>query len=71
MAWAFFQAQAPWYQRTSSFWVMSAKQEEMRQRRLAALIDDSEKGRRLDMLTSKAKKSPRSERPANIKKKAA
>jgi uncharacterized protein YdeI (YjbR/CyaY-like superfamily) len=59
MAWAFFQAQAPWYQRTSSFWVMSAKQEETRQRRLATLIDDSEKGRRLDMLTSKAKKSPK------------
>jgi uncharacterized protein YdeI (YjbR/CyaY-like superfamily) len=59
MAWAFFQAQAPWYQRTSSFWVMCAKQEETRQRRLTTLIDDSEKGRRLDMLTSKAKKSPK------------
>ncbi len=40
-AWKFFQAQPPWYQRTSSFWVMSAKQEETRLRRLAILIDDS------------------------------
>ncbi len=40
-AWAFFQAQPPWYQRTSSFWIMSAKQEETRLRRLAILIDDS------------------------------
>jgi uncharacterized protein YdeI (YjbR/CyaY-like superfamily) len=40
-AWAYFQAQPPWYQRTSSFWVMSAKQEETRLRRLAILIEDS------------------------------
>lgn len=55
-AWEFFREQAPWYQRTSSFWVVSAKQEETRQRRLAKLICDSEKGRRLGMLTPKAKK---------------
>ena len=36
-AWEFFRAQAPWYQRTSTFWVVSAKQEETRQRRLATL----------------------------------
>ncbi len=55
-AWEFFQAQAPWYQRTASFWVMSAKQEETRQRRLATLIADSGRGRRLDMLSPKTKK---------------
>ena len=33
----FFQAQPPWYRRTASFWVVSAKQEETRQRRLATL----------------------------------
>ncbi|HXN21908.1 MAG TPA: YdeI/OmpD-associated family protein [Candidatus Dormibacteraeota bacterium] len=54
-AWEFFRAQAPWYQRTSTFWVVSAKQEETRQRRLATLIGDSEKGRRLGMLAPKAK----------------
>jgi uncharacterized protein YdeI (YjbR/CyaY-like superfamily) len=56
-AWEFFRAQAPWYQRTSSFWVLSAKREPTRQRRLDMLIADSEQGRRLDMLTSKAKKA--------------
>jgi uncharacterized protein YdeI (YjbR/CyaY-like superfamily) len=56
-AWKFFRAQAPWYQRTSSFWVLSAKQEETRQRRLARLIADSENGRRMDMLTPKTKKA--------------
>jgi len=52
-AWQFFQAQAPWYQRTSCFWVMSAKQEETRRRRLSTLITDSASGRRIAMLTSK------------------
>jgi uncharacterized protein YdeI (YjbR/CyaY-like superfamily) len=37
-AYGYFQQQAPWYRRTSSFWVMSAKQEETRQRRLEQLI---------------------------------
>jgi uncharacterized protein YdeI (YjbR/CyaY-like superfamily) len=55
-AWKFFLAQAPWYQRTSSFWVVSAKQEKTRQRRLATLISDSEKGQRLGMLTPRVKK---------------
>jgi uncharacterized protein YdeI (YjbR/CyaY-like superfamily) len=40
-AWDFFQAQAPWYQRTATFWVISAKKEETRQRRLARLIEAS------------------------------
>jgi uncharacterized protein YdeI (YjbR/CyaY-like superfamily) len=44
-AWSFFQAQAPWYRRTATFWVMSAKKEETRQRRLATLIRDSQSGR--------------------------
>ena len=67
-AWEFFRAQAPWYQRTSSFWVVSAKQEETRQRRLAMLISDSEKGRRLRMLTPKGKESQGSEKRAKIKR---
>jgi uncharacterized protein YdeI (YjbR/CyaY-like superfamily) len=56
-AWEFFRAQAAWYQRTSTFWVVSAKREETRQRRLAMLISDSQARRRLSMLTPKAKKS--------------
>lgn len=67
-AWEFFRAQAPWYQRTCSFWIVSAKQEETRQRRLAALIRDSEKGRRLGMLTPKGKKSQDSANRRKVKK---
>jgi uncharacterized protein YdeI (YjbR/CyaY-like superfamily) len=67
-AWEFFRAQAPWYQRTCSFWITSAKQEETRQRRLATLISDSEKQRRLGMLTPKAKKTRDSESRSHVKK---
>ena len=47
-AWDFFQAQAPSYRRVCSWWVISAKQEETRLRRLAELIDSSAKGRRVE-----------------------
>ena len=50
-AWRFFQAQPPWYQRTASFWVVSAKKEETRLKRLAILIKDSELGRSIPLLT--------------------
>ena len=44
-AWTWFQTQAPWYQRTCTHWVLRAKQEATRQRRLATLIDCSAAGR--------------------------
>ncbi len=43
-AWTFFEAQPPWYRRTCSFFVMSAKQPETRERRLGVLISHSERG---------------------------
>lgn len=46
-AWEYWQTQPPWYQRTASFWVISAKKDETRQRRLARLIDDCVHGRRI------------------------
>lgn len=49
-AWDFFQAQAPWYRRTSIYWVMSAKREETRERRLASLIDFSSRRKPLPQL---------------------
>jgi uncharacterized protein YdeI (YjbR/CyaY-like superfamily) len=49
-AWAFFQAQAPYYQRMASLYVMSAKKEETRLRRLATLIADSAAGRRIGLM---------------------
>jgi len=50
-AWAFFEAQPPGYRKLASWWVMSAKQEETRQRRLSALIQGSEKEERLTEIT--------------------
>ena len=44
-AWEFFQAQAPWYRKTAIWWVISAKREATRQKRLATLIEDSAHGR--------------------------
>ncbi|MGH9308875.1 MAG: YdeI/OmpD-associated family protein [Vicinamibacterales bacterium] len=49
-AWAFFKAQSPYYRRMASWFVMSAKTEETRQRRLARVIADSAKGQRIDQL---------------------
>lgn len=49
-AWRFFQQQPPGYRRVAGFWVMSAKREETRQRRLARLMSDSRHGRRLGLL---------------------
>lgn len=43
-AWKNFQSMAPWYRRAATWWVMSAKQEETRLRRLATLMDDSGNG---------------------------
>jgi uncharacterized protein YdeI (YjbR/CyaY-like superfamily) len=44
-AWRFFTSQAPWYQRTAAYWVISAKREETREKRLCTLIADSAMGR--------------------------
>jgi uncharacterized protein YdeI (YjbR/CyaY-like superfamily) len=49
-AWNFFQAHPPWYRRTASWWVISAKKEETRLKRLAQLIDDCEHQRTLAQL---------------------
>jgi uncharacterized protein YdeI (YjbR/CyaY-like superfamily) len=46
-AWAFFQAQPAGYRRTVAWWIMSAKQEETRRRRLATLIQSSRDQRRV------------------------
>jgi uncharacterized protein YdeI (YjbR/CyaY-like superfamily) len=42
-AWKYFAAQSPWYRRTLARYVMSAKREETRARRLGVLIDSSAK----------------------------
>ncbi len=54
-AWEFFQAQPPSYRRTALWWVISAKREETRLKRLGTLIDDSAHGRTIRPLTRPAK----------------
>jgi uncharacterized protein YdeI (YjbR/CyaY-like superfamily) len=54
-AWRFFESQAPWYRRTATYWVVSAKKEETRLRRLATLISDSHEGRTVGRLTRPAR----------------
>ena len=44
IAWKYFQSLTPTYQKLSKNWVMSAKQETTREKRLCQLIKDSEKG---------------------------
>jgi uncharacterized protein YdeI (YjbR/CyaY-like superfamily) len=42
-AWSYWEKQPPWYRKTATYWVVSAKQEATRERRMAMLIADSEK----------------------------
>lgn len=44
-AWTWWRQQSPGYRRVATWWVVSAKQEATRQRRLAQLIEDSAAGR--------------------------
>lgn len=50
-AWNFFQSQPPYYRKMATWWVISARKDETRARRLQQLIDDSAHGRRLAPLT--------------------
>ncbi len=49
-AWTFFRSQPPGYQRTATWWVMSAKQDAARTRRLEKLIAASSDEVRIDNL---------------------
>jgi len=46
-AWKFFQAQPPYYRKTMNWWIVSARQEGTRSKRLDKLIEESAKGKRL------------------------
>lgn len=56
-AWQFFSKQAPSYRKTAIWWVISAKREDTRKRRLLTLIEDAAQGRRLGHLTREPNKS--------------
>jgi uncharacterized protein YdeI (YjbR/CyaY-like superfamily) len=49
-AWAFWSSQPPGYRKQTTWWVVSAKREETRARRLATLIEDSANGLRIKQL---------------------
>jgi uncharacterized protein YdeI (YjbR/CyaY-like superfamily) len=54
-AWEYFNSQSPSYRRTASWWVISAKREETRLKRLNTLIEDSANGKRLGLISSRDK----------------
>jgi uncharacterized protein YdeI (YjbR/CyaY-like superfamily) len=56
-AWTWFESQAPWYRRTAIHWVISARKEETRDRRLTTLIESSRAGRTVPPLTRPDRKS--------------
>jgi uncharacterized protein YdeI (YjbR/CyaY-like superfamily) len=56
VAWAFFQAQPPGYKRICSWWVISAKKEETRLKRLAELIEHSAHQRKIPVLSRPPRK---------------
>ncbi len=49
-AWTYFEGEAPWYRRTASHWVMSARREETRRKRLDTLISCSAEKQRIPQL---------------------
>ncbi len=55
-AWAYFSARPPGYRRLTTFWVMSAKQQATRDRRLAMLIEHSAQEQPIPPLAPAAKK---------------
>ncbi len=50
-AWADFAARPPWYRQAAIRWIMTAKRENTRERRLATLIEHSAAGRTIPPLT--------------------
>jgi uncharacterized protein YdeI (YjbR/CyaY-like superfamily) len=55
-AWKFFRSQAPSYQRVTTYWVISAKREETKLKRLSLLIDHSQNRQTLAQVTPAKKK---------------
>ena len=56
LAWEFFRSQAPWYQRVCTWWIINAKKEETKLKRLSVLIDHSRNRRTLPRLIPAKKK---------------
>lgn len=52
-AWKFFQSQPAWYRKVANWWVVSAKRDETRLKRLDQLIEDSAQGRTIRQVLRK------------------
>lgn len=57
-AWAFFTAQPPGLKKTLTWWVISAKREDTRARRLATLIEGAAAGRQMGRLPPTPRRDP-------------
>jgi uncharacterized protein YdeI (YjbR/CyaY-like superfamily) len=55
-AWKFFESQAPSYRKTAAYWVMSAKRDATRKRRIEQLVEHSRKGERLPQFVSPSRR---------------
>ncbi len=65
---AFFDAQPPWYRRTATHWVISAKRSETRERRLEQLIAASAAGQTIGPLTRPSGKKASKGQGASLEK---
>ena len=61
-AWHYWSARPPSYRKAAVWWVVSAKREETRERRLARLIEHSRKGRTVPPLTPPGERGARGDR---------
>jgi uncharacterized protein YdeI (YjbR/CyaY-like superfamily) len=68
-AWAFFEQQPPSYRQLALWWVVTAKREETRQRRLAELVAVCARGERLAQVLSPPKRARKE--PAPLARRAA
>src|SRR6267154_2266100 len=50
VAWEFFRSQARWYQKVTTYWVICAKRDETKLKRLSELITHSQRQRRIPRL---------------------
>jgi uncharacterized protein YdeI (YjbR/CyaY-like superfamily) len=57
-AWTFFQERPPGFRRLMAHWIMSAKREDTRARRLALLIDCAARGRKIPQLEALERSAP-------------
>jgi uncharacterized protein YdeI (YjbR/CyaY-like superfamily) len=60
-AWSYFESRPPSYRKAAIWWIVSAKQEATRLRRLQSLIDHSEQGRTVPPLTRPAPRTRQDE----------